>query len=437
MKLRFALFWAILAGLAAGRAGAGEISFSGFGTVGYAQSDSPHVYQRHIDRNGTFERDSVLGLQADARLDEHWGATVQLKLAPSTSSDSRWESTVSWAFLSYRPTDDWLFRAGKLRVPLYLNSENMDVGTTFDFARLPTEMYSLAPTTDFTGLSFSKTWALPAGELNLDGYWGKADSHWRYFFRDDLSAYGGQERGAIYAPIKIDSAGLVVTAQIDEHRFRAGAHKSVTRPRDGSVFMNGISYGNISQFPFFPVYGYQFGAPIDKLESTTLTLGADVALGGGFRAIAELARRSFDKDSGPSSTGAYVALLKESGAWTPYVSVARLLSSATLRKQYLAADGSVITPSDMAPVALIGLSPEALAGAYTAFQRSLADSLSAYDQTTVALGTSYRLSPNQKLKAEWARTHVGAMSSFVDVPAGASTGHKNIDVFSVSYNFVF
>jgi hypothetical protein len=40
-----------------------EVNFSGFGTLGYARTDQPYVYQRYMDEDGTLARDSVLGLQ--------------------------------------------------------------------------------------------------------------------------------------------------------------------------------------------------------------------------------------------------------------------------------------------------------------------------------------------------------------------------------------
>ena len=91
----------------------------------------------------------------------------------STTSDNQYRATVAWAFLSWRPTNDWLFRVGKQRIPLYLYSETVDVGVTYDFARLPTEMYSIIPSNELTGLSFTRIWAMDDGELSLDGYWGK------------------------------------------------------------------------------------------------------------------------------------------------------------------------------------------------------------------------------------------------------------------------
>ena len=163
-----------------------DFSVSGFGTVGYARSDQPYAYQRFIDDSGTFWRDTLAGLQIDATFADKFGATVQFKLAPATNSDDEYKGTVSWAFLSWRPTNDWLFRAGKQRIPLYLYSQTLDVGVTYDFARLPTEMYSISPNNDLVGLSFSKSWGLADGELVLDAYWGKFKADFRFWLRDDI-----------------------------------------------------------------------------------------------------------------------------------------------------------------------------------------------------------------------------------------------------------
>ena len=72
-----------------------DMTWSGFGTVGYAQSDQPVNYQRFIDEKGTFKRDSILGAQLDARFSQQWGMTVQAKAAPSDHSDRQWQASMS------------------------------------------------------------------------------------------------------------------------------------------------------------------------------------------------------------------------------------------------------------------------------------------------------------------------------------------------------
>ena len=71
-----------------------DLAWSGFGTFGYARSDAPVNYQRFIDEKGTFKRDSILGAQVDARFSQQWGATAQVKLAPSDHDDAQWQASL-------------------------------------------------------------------------------------------------------------------------------------------------------------------------------------------------------------------------------------------------------------------------------------------------------------------------------------------------------
>ena len=83
---------------------------SGFGTLGYAKSNQSYNFERFVNDGGTIQRDSVVGVQADAKFTDSIGATIQGKLAPSLKSDSSWDGTLSWAFLSWRPANDLLIR---------------------------------------------------------------------------------------------------------------------------------------------------------------------------------------------------------------------------------------------------------------------------------------------------------------------------------------
>jgi hypothetical protein len=113
------------------------------------------------------------------------------------------------------------------------------------------------------------------------------------------------------------------------------------------------------------------------------------------------------------------------GAWTPYVSAARVLSMPKSRDLYNKVNSNTF-PVQVPGAALLNMA-----------QRAGADGIVAFDQTTWALGTSYRLTPQSKLKAEWARTRSGDMSGFIDAPSGGESGNKVINVFSFSYNVVF
>jgi len=407
-------------------AGAAEISVSSFGTVGYALSDKAYKYQRFVDDTGTFKRDSILGAQLDARFGNGFGLTLQGKFAPSLKNDKDEVASVSWAFLSWRPSNDWLIRLGRVRVPIYLYSENMNVGTTFDFAQLPVEVYSSSQTTDGDGLDVSKTWSVGDDEVTLLGYVVSAKTHYRFFLRDDLSMLS-LSAGANFIPVKMEMHGMVLTWLRAEDMYRFGVHAGDVNITNS--FSMPVNYPYVSLMPGVGYYQTNNALPgpgvpeTKKVETVVYAMGADMAVGNGFRLIGEYVRRTVPNiDTGPDSTAGYVALLKPIGAWTPYVSVARLKSVPRVRNIYnrvndnASASGSPLL---------------------NASQRAGADIVMAYDQTTWAVGTSYRLSPTSKLKLEWARTRVGEMTYIIDKPPGGESGGKAFNVFSASYNLTF
>jgi len=414
---------------AAGPALAQDLSWSAFGTLGYARSNRDYRYLRHIDRDGTLQADSVLGVQGDLRFNPQWSATVQLKAAPSLKSDARWDATAAWAFLAWRPGDDWLLRAGKMRVPLYLNSEALDVGVTYELARLPVEMYSIVPSTDFVGAAAARTWTLGERELALDAYAGEIGTTARFWLRDGLPPQ--ISAGASFRDIRVQSAGLVLTLRSGGGVWRAGVHGARTSLRGGASLA--VSYPFVEVAPGLGYYQVNDQLPgpgvrvTSSLRNFIYTVGADQALAPGWRLAGEFAATvQRGTELGSDSRGGYVALLHTVGRFTPYASWARLKSS----------DGQL----DWAQRLTTPLLPATLPGAalINAAQRVAGESGYAVDQRTLALGASYGVAPGQKVKLEWSHTRVGRLSRFVDTPPGQETPSRTgITLLSANYSFSF
>ena len=404
-----------------------DMTWSGFGTIGYAQSDQPVNYQRFIDEKGTFKRDSILGAQLDARFSQQWGATVQAKVAASDHRDTQWQASLAWAFVSWRPSDDWLIRAGKLRLPFMLNTENADVGATYDFVRLPQEVYSIAPTTDVIGLSASKTWFGETYDWTAEAYSGKASTYWRFYGRDRTMDHNSP--GSWFLPIDMKSTGLVLTARSLENTFRVGYHEGQAS-RPGTKIGTAFEYASCPPPPGAPP-GFSMPPPycyntapggFDHVRVPIFTLAASVALPESIRLTGEYGKMKIDSASrGLNRWGGYVAVSKRIGAWNPYVYYAKVKSSGDALSLYekINSNANVVNP------------------AYRGYQHMVADILSAYDQTTAALGTSFWITPKSVIKAEWSRIHTGVTSSFVDAPVAGESGNRQIDVFSLSYSFTF
>lgn len=404
-----------------------DVSLSGFGTLGYAQSNRSWTYQRFVDDGGTLQRDTRLGVQIDARLAPEWSATVQASLAPSISSDRQWDVSLPWAFLSWRPSNDLLLRAGKLRLPLLLYSESLDVGTTFEFARLPTEVYSLSPTSDVIGLAISKSWLGETRDVDVEAYVGRAKSSWRIYTRDAVP--GLRAQGAGFEDIDLLLAGVLMTVREGDNRYRLSAHRVDVQRKGGPMDVT---------YPYVPIGGglgyYQVsnmqpgpGVPTEEgVLNYTFTAGVELALPRNFTLVGEAMRRKVTRmTTGTDSWAAYTALLKRIGPWTPYIYASCIRSSGDSRALSTALNGNTLP--DFVPNAAM----------LNAGQRAAADGLTVFEQSSWAIGTSYTLAPGQKLKAEWLRSRTGSASAFVDAPAGESSGHRTIDVLSFSYNFTF
>jgi len=399
---------------------AGDISLSGFGTIGYAKSDQKFNYLRHINESGTFIHDSILGAQMDASFNPEWSATIQAKLAPTLKVDNRFEPSISWAFLAYRPNNDLLIRAGKLRMPFYLRAENMDVGATYTATRLPNEVYSVSPTMDFNGASFVKTWTVGENEWNLDGYWGRTTTPWRSYDRDTATPY--------WLNLNIEARGLLLSFHLKENIFRAGFHSAELTREDNKSYVADLAA--VTMNPLSGISGTYYvpsSEQVFKITAPAFNFGMDVKLGQDYRAAGEYVRRMVKGiNTGPDSESYFLSLMKEVDRWTPYLTYARIKSRNL--GIYQTVNNARVT-STGAPAAVID--------GINATQRDAADNMNMYDQYSWAIGTSYNIDAKSKIKAEWQIVNTGLASSFIDAPVGEESGNRRINVYSLSYNFVF
>jgi hypothetical protein len=423
--MRKCVTWASAAWLAccgASVAQAEEWSFSAYGTLGYAVSDRSYTYMRFVDDQGTFKRDSVLGAQLDLRLNPQWAATVQAKVAPSMGNDDKWGVNTAWAFVSWRPDNDWLLRLGKQRLPLYLNSESVDVGQTYDFARLPNHYYGLMPSNEFTGAYASRTWMPGTGELTWDLYGGEANLTIRNWTRD---------YGATFLPDVTRYVGSALTWREAQSTFRFSAHKMMIRKKNGEPMQANYPYVDAGGgLGYYRIAEALPGPPIGMADHKTIhvyTLGADVELAPRWRLVSELSRSVSPGHATTnwSTVSGYAAILHPMGRFTPYASLSRLKSLGTMARMSESLD-NIQWPSNVQGADTINL-----------YQRLAADYWGAFDERSLAVGTSFSVSPQSKLKFEWMRTEVGKRSGMVDTPATGVVRHQHIDVLSANYNFVF
>jgi hypothetical protein len=192
------LVLAVLAATAAMQAQAGvmddgNLSISGFGTLGVAKSNTDQAqFARYNQAEGVADKariglDSNLGLQATYKINDWLSGTAQVLTRKNTSPT--FTTDLTWAFLKARINDETSVRVGRVVMPIFLISDYQNVGYANTMMRPPVEMYAQAPIE------------------NVDG----ADVTYQHAFGDfnfTTQAFAGVSRGKLFVPT---GAGSVAT----------------------------------------------------------------------------------------------------------------------------------------------------------------------------------------------------------------------------------
>lgn len=414
-QLRFAILGLSFV-FASPLADAADFTLTGFGTVGYAVTDSDDLqYLRYIDERGTFKVDSLLGVQAEARFSPRWSATVQAVASAPRDSDEGVEAEIRWAFVGFRPSNEWLVRLGRLRPPVFLYTQNAEVGVTYDVLRLPAELYALIPVYDVNGIALNRTWNWGADtEVNAEAYWGKREIGFRaHYERNPPAQYVRQRATSTGAGVSLQSGALLVRTSYhwvkigvpgDEHHLRGFQAVPIAAPGQfgGTLYVPELT---------------------PEIAMRAFTLGVDWRPNN-WRVTAEYGHLSTsDTDLLANQRGGYVSVARAIGSWTPYATYARLLSPSKARNTF---KQLVDTPVPLAAQGPPRFIPDD-------FHRFLAHNVNVNDQYSIMLGAAYSFNPTSKLKLEWMRTRVGIVSNLVD----GEVRNKSFNVFSVSYSAAF
>ncbi len=149
---RLLLVSAVLSTMGTAQAGVlddGNLSISGFGTLGAASSNTDKVqFARYNQAEGITDKiriglDTNLGLQATYKFNDQLSGTAQILTRKNTSPT--FTTDLTWAFLKYKINDELSARAGRVALPIFMISDYQNVGYANTMMRPPIEMYGQAP----------------------------------------------------------------------------------------------------------------------------------------------------------------------------------------------------------------------------------------------------------------------------------------------------
>lgn len=150
-----------------------DIDLSGFMTWGVAKSNNPSPWyvNREITDDVCYSCDTTIGLQLDYEVVDELRVSSQLVKRPEDAWD---KPILEWAYVAYELSGNLEFRAGKLRLPMFLMSDYYYVGNAYPWIRPVAEVYNRQlGMTAFDGIDFIYDWHLnDQMTLSIHPYFG-------------------------------------------------------------------------------------------------------------------------------------------------------------------------------------------------------------------------------------------------------------------------
>ena len=215
MKKQFNLVAiAVLSVLASNSAQA--IQFDGFMTAGAAMivdiddADKGNIYigglgDRGISEDLTFEKDTRFGLQISSDVTENMSVVAQLL---GRGDKGNFNAIIEWAYIDYEFHETSSVHVGKIKQPVYLVNDYVEVGYAYPWIRPPQEIYLLNnPLNTVNGIELLLQFSVGPGTLSFQPYLGSN--------RDDIPNAQGAffEAENIYGmDIKYSGRGYAVHA---------------------------------------------------------------------------------------------------------------------------------------------------------------------------------------------------------------------------------
>jgi len=250
-----------------------------------------------------FADGSKLGLQGTFALTDQTQIVAQLV---GRGGDD-WTPEMEWAFLSHDFDNGFVARVGRLRLPLYMYSDFLEVGYAQPWATPPADVYTIAPITSFNGVDVTYQHDLGDAILALQASYGN----------DSSSA----EDNSVGKDVEFsDIAGLSATLSYEEWVFR------------GTYFQTDLSSADTG-LPLLGAFENERGQFI----------GAGVSYDNG--SLIAISEYTISKVEGAyaDTESAYITLGYRVEAFTPYVSYSYLKTTDDEKRAASSVDTTLLT----------------------------------------------------------------------------------------------
>ncbi|MBW8191916.1 hypothetical protein K0504_12790 [Neiella marina] len=157
-----------------------RFTINGFASVGvgiateeleYFNGSETDGYAGYTDDSVDFSPESMLALQMSFAINDKAQAVVQLV----GRGNDDWDPEIEWAYVSYTFDNDVTVRGGRLRLPIFMLSDYLEVGYAYPFARPSVEVYGNVPSSTYEGFDLQTSFDLGETTLTLQPFVGQTD----------------------------------------------------------------------------------------------------------------------------------------------------------------------------------------------------------------------------------------------------------------------
>ena len=372
-----------------------SFTFSGFGTIGYVQTNTDKAdfvspgQASGASKDGSFNPDSKLGGQVNAKANNVFSATVQA--VTRYNGQGNWKPSVEWAFVKAQATPELAVRAGRIGLPFYMVSDYLNVDYSNLWLRPPQDVYGQVNFSHFDGADAIYQTSLGSTTVTGQVFYGETNT------KTTVRIHSHQQ------------VGLNLTAEFDNGiTLRLG--RAQAKITVDSTALDGL-VGILSQTPFASV-----GQELAVTNKSASFTGAGISYDhDNFVGSAEFTKRKtasyVSSTTGWSVTGGY-----RLGKFTPYAVVSKLKVDSSNVNDTI--------PAGVPQLAALRAGVEGLLASQNIAQK------------TNSLGLRWDAYKNIAVKAQFDRVKTnGGPGLFVKLQPGFDS--SSINVYSVAVDFVF
>lgn len=340
--------------------------------------------------------------QVDWSISERWSATAQTLVKQYENGE--WTPRMEWAFVKYQASNELDIRVGRIRPPVYMLSDFLDVNFAHPWVRPPVEQYYNIPVT------------------NMDG----VDVLWRPDFAGYsllVQPYYGQKDLRTTTPgdtVEIDNFGLSLSASKGDFTYRLGYWNADLVMDIGEFKQAEAGLLQFCSLAGDPVACEEFELMnMDNINYRFLSAGMTWDRGDYF-VQSEFGRAISNSTTVADSVAYYLTGGARLNLWTPFLSYSKF--DNRMPQNFTE---SMIPTVNQITIGVLNNN--------------------AQTQSTVSAGVRYDIMPTVSVKAQWDRTSTGDCSGnartcrgmFGRSTAEFRATEQDVNLFSVSVDFIF